>query len=714
MLSKKASKVVDEHIDVDFTNLDSFGDDETEVDDLGEPNSVGIKSIRRKKPKLKGPMDVFFTPDAEKALKDRKLRQTTINETCKKELRAKACADFARWMYDVAIPFNAVKYPSFPVMIESIGQYGVGMKPPSIHEVRLPLLRQEVKKVKVGMRSYEEEWEKHGCSIMADGWTYKRQRTLINFLVNSHKGTVFIKFVDASDYSKTGEKLYELFDRMVLKIGEKNVVQFITDSAASNVLAGKLLEVKRPHLFWTPCAAHCIDLMLEDIEKLEVVSKTVKRAIKLNGYIYTRPGVVNMLRSFTGHLELVRPGITRFATTYLTLQRMHRLKANLRRMFVSDEWTKSKWAKEVAAKNASGCVLSAHFWKNVLYIMKIFGPLVRVLRLVDGEKKPPMGYIYEAMGKAKEAIAKAFDHKLASYQNIYDIIDHRWDKQLHQPLHAVGFLLNPSFLGEPDRNGEIKKGYLKALERLVESEDEQDKIGEQLILYQNSSNDLFRMKMSIRHRDTVSPVAWWETYGSCTPQLQKFALKVLGLTCSASGCERNWSTFENVHTKKRNRLAQTRMNDLVYVKYNRALKRRFDERDHIDPISLKDINDSNEWLTCTMEEDGGNDDEDLVFDNDERMWDLVSDALRVDEDAYKTRAKGKSVVSTTRPTQTYVRGGTSQARKVNPLLVSRDEEEENDDEEEEDEDDEYKDEEYKDEEEENINEIEFDDDEDLD
>ena len=56
-----------------------------------------------------------------------------------------------------------------------------------------------------------------------------------------------------------------------------------------------------------------------------------------------------------------------------------------------------------------------------------------------------------------------------------------------------------------------------------------------------------------------------------------------------------------IHSKKRNRLAQQRLNDLVYVKYNRALKRRYDARDRIDPISLKDIDDSNEWLMGKME-----------------------------------------------------------------------------------------------------------------
>ncbi|CAL9083741.1 unnamed protein product, partial [Musa acuminata var. zebrina] len=56
--------------------------------------------------------------------------------------------------------------------------------------------------------------------------------------------------------------------------------------------------------------------------------------------------------------------------------------------------------------------------------------------------------------------------------------------------------------------------------------------------------------------------------GNSTPNLQKFAVKVLSLTCSASGCERNWSVFEHIHSKRRNRLEHQRLHDLVYIKYN--------------------------------------------------------------------------------------------------------------------------------------------------
>ncbi|KAI9126609.1 hypothetical protein K1719_002205 [Acacia pycnantha] len=54
-----------------------------------------------------------------------------------------------------------------------------------------------------------------------------------------------------------------------------------------------------------------------------------------------------------------------------------------------------------------------------------------------------MGSIYEAMDRAKEKIEDGFKKKPSFYQPIWDVIDARWEKQLHRPLHAAGYYLNP-------------------------------------------------------------------------------------------------------------------------------------------------------------------------------------------------------------------------------------------------------------------------------
>jgi hypothetical protein len=43
------------------------------------------------------------------------------------------------------------------------------------------------------------------------------------------------------------------------------VVQIITDNVANYVHVGRMLMERHCLFVWTPCATHCIDLMLEDM-----------------------------------------------------------------------------------------------------------------------------------------------------------------------------------------------------------------------------------------------------------------------------------------------------------------------------------------------------------------------------------------------------------------------------------------------------------------
>jgi hAT family C-terminal dimerisation region len=64
---------------------------------------------------------------------------------------------------------------------------------------------------------------------------------------------------------------------------------------------------------------------------------------------------------------------------------------------------------------------------------------------------------------------------------------------------------------------------------------------------------------------------WWEQYGKGSKALQKVAVRVLAQVSSASACERNWSTYDYIHNKKRNKLKPSRARDLVYVFTNQRL-----------------------------------------------------------------------------------------------------------------------------------------------
>ena len=64
---------------------------------------------------------------------------------------------------------------------------------------------------------------------------------------------------------------------------------------------------------------------------------------------------------------------------------------------------------------------------------------------------------------------------------------------------------------------------------------------------------------------------WWISFGAQSPELQNIAVKVLSQITSAGSCERNWLTFDVIHSKKRNRLACQTVAKVVKVRCNLRL-----------------------------------------------------------------------------------------------------------------------------------------------
>lgn len=82
------------------------------------------------------------------------------------------------------------------------------------------------------------------------------------------------------------------------------------------------------------------------------------------------------------------------------------------------------------------------------------------------------------------------------------------------------------------------------------------------------------------------------------------------------------STFEFIHTKKRNRLEHQHLNYLVYVQYNQKIISRFQKRRELkrnfDPLVFEDSDWGNEWVVKEPQ---------VVNPSDELTWADVDLAL---------------------------------------------------------------------------------------
>ncbi|XP_015945424.1 uncharacterized protein LOC107470540 [Arachis duranensis] len=330
-------------------------------------------------------------------------------------------------------------------MIDAIANIGAGYKGTNYGRVRGYLLSKLVEDVKKMIEDYHEIWKQTGCTIMVDGWIDRCRHTLINFLVYSPKGTAFLKSVDASHVLKIADALFKLLRDVVLFVGPENVVHVVTNNVSNYVAIGRLLESEFHRLYWSPYAVHCVNLMFQDIGKLEEVSETMSQASMIMKYIYNHCHPLHLMRKFIDRREILRPAPTQFVTNFIALQSILAQKDAMRAMVTSREWTSSAYSKEAKAKNFVDQVLDSKFWNQCTDIVKLTQQLVRVLHIVNSENRAAIGFLYQAIYKVREEMVKRFQKIKTVVDPYLKILATRWDLELRKDLHTAGYWLNPAF-----------------------------------------------------------------------------------------------------------------------------------------------------------------------------------------------------------------------------------------------------------------------------
>ncbi|CAD6213230.1 unnamed protein product [Miscanthus lutarioriparius] len=470
--------------------------------------------------------------------------------------------------------------------------YECGYKPPTPYMLGEPLLKDAVKLTNSMREEHEQAWKMYGCTLMSDGWTDKRGRHLINFPVNSPAGTYFLESVDASSEVHDAFMLADLLEAKIEEIGKDKMVQVITDNGANYKAAGRILMERISTLYWSPCAAHCLDLMLEEIGNLKEFKKPIARA---------------------------KP--TRFATSFLTLKSLHKHIDALKALFVSEEWLGNKLAKTAAGQEVHNIVLSMEFWNSVEDCLRASAPLLIVLRVVDGDERPAMPEVTALMNHAKEKIKLSFatENKKTLLKNIIKITEKRWVTQMDHPLYGAVLYLNPGRLhsliqaNDDATVGQLRGRFLDVLGRMVEDEEIRSKIDAQSLDYEGLRGDAFSNKLAKQNLQNLNPLDWWRSYGGRAIELQRFARRIM-------------------HIKKRNRLLHKRLNDIVFVSYNRKMKTRFQLRHEkkgkiFDPLVIEEFDWDNEWADSSYVHPQGARGYDNGDNGNGLTWELVDEVV---------------------------------------------------------------------------------------
>jgi len=418
--------------------------------------------------------------------------QPVSADDAQKQKHDEADKKIARFFFHNSIPFNASESIYYQDMISAVAECGSGYIAPTFEELRSNLLEKLRGEIHENFsKLLKNQWKETGCTILLDSWSDGRSKTLLVLSVASSKGTQFLKSVDVSSHIDNAYYLFELLDSVIMEVGMENVVQVITDCSSNFAAAGSLLLKKYPSLFWSPCASYCIEKMLEDISKQEWVRTVLEEARTMAGYIYSNPWILNMMRRYTGGRELIRPKLTRFVAHFLCIRSIVIQEDNLKHMFSHSHWLSSVHSRRPDAQVIKSLLHLERFWKSAQEVVTLSEPLVRLLRVIDGDM-PAMGYIYEGIERAKQAIKVLYKGCEEKYMPILEVINTRWNMQLHSHLHAAAAFLNPSIFHTTNFkfDANMRNGFHAAMWKMFPEEKDRIELTKEQPVYVNAQGAL--------------------------------------------------------------------------------------------------------------------------------------------------------------------------------------------------------------------------------
>ena len=142
-----------------------------------------------------------------------------------------------------------------------------------------------------------------------------------------------------------------------------------------------------------------------------------------NFFVYNHVALLSWLRKRDGWIEILWPGATRFATTFIALKSLHDHKHELQALVTSKFFVDSRYSKDNKSKVAVSIILDNRFWNDCLIVVNLMSPLMCLLRIVDCDERPSMGYVYEGMYRVRLGIKKLFNYNERLYKPYTMIIN---------------------------------------------------------------------------------------------------------------------------------------------------------------------------------------------------------------------------------------------------------------------------------------------------
>ena len=311
--------------------------------------------------------------------------------------------------YKANISFNVVRHPTFIHAVHETACLRMpAYRPPSYNAMCTRLLT--AKRIDVEKKVEEKLGNsigKYGVTICYDGWDNVQNRLILNIVQCGPIGDLFLSTINTTGNHKDHQYVAGQIRPSLEKVEVHNVVQVCTDNAPVMTTTSRHIFQSISHLYVQGCAAHCLDLLLEDWDKEEWVKKLVKKARIVSVFIKSHHASQVIFRRLSPDLSIRLPVETRFATNFIMIDRLLQVRNALERMIIDDEWptlmsdlrrrSPTAYAKAASVRRF---IRSDGFWDTCENFLYMIISVVKALRMFDG-KAPATGMAWRVMYNLK-------------------------------------------------------------------------------------------------------------------------------------------------------------------------------------------------------------------------------------------------------------------------------------------------------------------------
>lgn len=473
--------------------------------------------------------------------------------------------DFAKFIYSSGVAFRITENRHLRAFVHKVcPEFDF----PSRHRVAGDLLSKVYDEQKALV--LEEIKSQQYVTMVTDGWTNPNHESVVNFVLGSPTmRSVFWSSITTGGAQHTSEYMcnetMKVIDRVHTDLDDCKVTAVLTDNCRVMLKMHDMMEEQSPTLIANGCAPHMLNLLVQDIFRIDYCDRILHDDTALSKFIRNRSALLFKFRQIQVHSQqtaeddahgshaakqhkwgLKLPVSTRWYTTAGCLQSITTNEGVIRQLFTDAKLLErySTGQNREKLHEAREIVGSTAFWQGVSFLSELLVPIVDAIAKLESDSCSS-SEVYEVFQslKVKTGLKPRSNtpkqHKKIK-KSLHDLVCKRWES-IHTSGMGMAFLFDNTksckdFDGD-DYSAVIQHAveYAKRANLLCGlTERDYQQLVEQFAGDKDSFSETQR---------THPPHNFWKYSAKRYMALRPVALRVLSISTSSAASERAWSAF---------------------------------------------------------------------------------------------------------------------------------------------------------------------------